>query len=89
MGREVGDKRRDTAVFVPEILHPFPLEGLAEFLKGRKKIFVLEMNFQGQLYHYLRAFGALPENARSLSRSGGIPFHHDELQQRLETGGNL
>lgn len=88
IARELAAVQSELAVFVPEILHPFPIEALKNFLEGREKIYVLEMNYQGQLYHYLRALGGIPESAKSLSRSGGIPFHRDELQQRLQTGGD-
>src|SRR3989338_7919791 len=77
--RELVESEPTLAAFIPEILHPFPKEGLARFLQGKRQVFVLEMNCQGQLHHYLRGIGAIEGSAISLCRSGGIPFDPKEI----------
>ncbi|OGQ05854.1 MAG: hypothetical protein A3F82_06045 [Deltaproteobacteria bacterium RIFCSPLOWO2_12_FULL_44_12] len=75
-----------TALFIPAILNPFPMEGLKQFLKGRKTVTVLEMNYQGQLFHHLKALGVLDGKAKSLRRSGGLPFKTRELETMMQGG---
>ena len=77
-------KHKEFSLFVPEILHPFPVEALKKLSKGRKMISVLEMNYQGQLYHYLKGCGAIDGNVRSIKRSGGVPFCLEELENMLK-----
>ncbi len=76
----------DTALFVPEILEPFPEAALRQFMSGRQRIVVLEMNFQGQLFHHLRGLGVLPAHAVSVCRSGGYAFHRGEIERLLNEG---
>ncbi|MBI4238399.1 MAG: 2-oxoacid:acceptor oxidoreductase subunit alpha [Deltaproteobacteria bacterium] len=73
----------DTALFVPEILHPFPIDALRAFLHGRQQVSVVEMNYQGQLHHHLRALGAIDTSARRLGRAGGLPFQLREVEEWL------
>lgn len=82
-------RRPDLALFVPAILNPFPVEALKNFLKGRKSVTVVEMNFQGQLFHHLKAIGAIPEQSVSACRSGGIPFQVDEIERMLPKEASL
>ena len=89
VAREFAENHPDFAVFVPQILHPFPKKALQHFLKNRKTVSVLEMNYQGQFYHYLKGIGAIDGNARSFKRSGGQPFHTEELGQMIQEGGVL
>lgn len=87
VAKALARRQKGFAVFVPEILHPFPLEGLKQFLRLKKSVFVLEMNYQGHLFHALRAWGAIDGKTRSIRRSGGIPFQIEELKQRFKQGG--
>jgi pyruvate/2-oxoacid:ferredoxin oxidoreductase alpha subunit len=43
------------------------------------KLLVIEMNYSGQLYHYLRSEVDLPEKTRLYSRAGGRTFSIKEL----------
>ncbi|MBI2343710.1 MAG: 2-oxoacid:acceptor oxidoreductase subunit alpha [Deltaproteobacteria bacterium] len=79
--------RDDIALFVPHMLHPFPARALQTFLEGRRTVGVIEMNFQGQLYHHLRGIGVLDGTAHNLRRSGGLPFQLDEIGILLREGG--
>ncbi|MDO8526607.1 MAG: 2-oxoacid:acceptor oxidoreductase subunit alpha [Deltaproteobacteria bacterium] len=76
----------DYAVFIPEILHPFPQKGLKNFLAEKKSVVVWEMNFQGQLCHHLKAIGVLDEKAIQISRSGGLPFQTENLSRSFNQG---
>ena len=76
-------RRPDIAVFAPFMLNPFPVESMKSFLKNRKTITVLEMNYQGQLFQYLNGIRALPVTAVSAKRSGGVPFQIDEIESML------
>jgi 2-oxoglutarate ferredoxin oxidoreductase subunit alpha len=65
-------------VCVPELIHPLP--GRVErFLSSTEKLLVVEMNYSGQLYHYLRSQIDLPQKTEVYSRAGGRPFSRKEL----------
>ncbi len=68
--------------FLPEILHPFPVDALRAWLAARSWAAVLELSFQGQFHRYL---GSLLDLSRvaSLRRSGGIPLARAELDRML------
>jgi 2-oxoglutarate ferredoxin oxidoreductase subunit alpha len=72
----------DTRVFLPEILHPFPLEAFETWRRGLASLSVLEMNFQGQFHRYISSLTDL-RGARSLTRSGGAPMTATELDRYL------
>lgn len=76
-------KNPNAAVFVPEILNPFPVKALEAFLRGRKQVAVVEMNFQGQLFRHLTSLHALPAGTHSICRSGGVPFDLEDMQSMI------
>jgi len=65
-------------ICVPELIHPLP-DGVERFLASVEKLLVVEMNYSGQLYHYLRAQIDLPEKTETYARAGGQPFSREEL----------
>jgi 2-oxoglutarate ferredoxin oxidoreductase subunit alpha len=69
-------------VFLPEILHPFPLAAFEAWRAGLRETCTLELSFQGQLHHYLASLTDLT-NVRSLARSGGLPLSKTELAALL------
>lgn len=70
-------------VFLPEILHPFPIEALRRWLAPLAWAGVLELSFQGQFHRYLSSL--LPfDQLRSFARSGGVPLSLTELATMLE-----
>jgi 2-oxoglutarate ferredoxin oxidoreductase subunit alpha len=73
----------DHRVFLPEILHPFPIEAFEEWRRGLAWLGVLEMSFQAQLFHHLARLTDL-RGVRSLARSGGLPFTLNEITLRVE-----
>ncbi|MBI2346899.1 MAG: hypothetical protein HYV03_08525, partial [Deltaproteobacteria bacterium] len=83
VAKEYAAGHQGTALFIPEIIHPFPAAALKQACAGRKRVTVLEMNYQGQLYHHLRAIGAIPPTAISVARSGGLPLQTTDIEQLL------
>ncbi len=71
--------------FLPEILHPFPLEAFERWRDGLRSTAVVELSFQGQLFHYLSAMTDLKGVTR-VSRSGGAPMKMAELERLLKEG---
>ncbi|MEK7281176.1 MAG: iron dependent repressor, metal binding and dimerization domain protein, partial [Chloroflexota bacterium] len=65
-------------ICVPELIHPLP-EKVEGFLSSMEKLLVVEMNYSGQLYHYLRSQIDLPRRTEIYSRTGGRPFSRKEL----------
>ncbi|MFI5370492.1 MAG: 2-oxoacid:acceptor oxidoreductase family protein, partial [Candidatus Eisenbacteria bacterium] len=70
-------------VFLPEILHPFPLAAFEMWRKGLERAAVLELSFQGQFHHHLSGLTDVHDFAR-LGRSGGVPITLRELARLLE-----
>lgn len=69
-------------VFLPEIIHPFPLEALAAWRQGLESTVVIELSFQGQFHRYLGSLADL-SGVRSIARSGGVPLTMTELTRLL------
>ncbi len=69
-------------VFLPEIIHPFPLAAFEEWRRGLDSIAVLELSYQGQFHRYLSGLTDL-RGARSVTRSGGVPLTSAELEKLL------
>jgi 2-oxoglutarate ferredoxin oxidoreductase subunit alpha len=69
-------------VFLPEILHPFPLSGLEAWRKGLAKTWTVELSYQRQFHHYLGGLTDLG-GVRSAARSGGLPLSTAELSRLL------
>ena len=69
-------------VFLPEIVHPFPLAALAAWRRGLAKTWTLELSFQSQFHRYLASLtdlaGVVP-----IARSGGLPLSTAELSRML------
>jgi 2-oxoglutarate ferredoxin oxidoreductase subunit alpha len=81
--REWVEKHPEWRVFLPEILHPFPLEAFQAWSAGLQSGAVIELSFQGQLHRYLSGLTDL-SRFRSLGRSGGVPLSSPELAKMLE-----
>jgi 2-oxoglutarate ferredoxin oxidoreductase subunit alpha len=65
-------------VCVPELIYPLS-ERIEGFLRATEKLLVIEMNYSGQLYRYLRSQIDLPPNTKTYNRAGGRPFSRKEL----------
>jgi 2-oxoacid:acceptor oxidoreductase alpha subunit len=74
--------QREVQVCVPLLMHPLP-EKVVKFIESLNKLLVVEMNYSGQLYRYLRSCIDLPENTQLYSRAGGRPFSIKELSPSI------
>jgi len=70
--------QNEVTVCVPELIHPLPGR-IKSFLASTEKLLVVEMNYSGQLYHYLRSEMHLPEKTEVYARAGGRLFSRREL----------
>jgi 2-oxoglutarate ferredoxin oxidoreductase subunit alpha len=70
-------------VFLPEILHPFPLEAYADWRRGLASEATVELSYQGQFHRYLASLTDMT-HVRSIARSGGLPLSMTELATLLE-----
>ncbi|MDQ3397343.1 MAG: 2-oxoacid:acceptor oxidoreductase subunit alpha [Deinococcota bacterium] len=72
------------AAYTPRLLYPLPERSLAEFVKGKTRIVVLEMSLSGQFYHYLKGYApSLPQDFLSLRRAGGNLFTVSEVLELI------
>ncbi|MDO8491399.1 MAG: 2-oxoacid:acceptor oxidoreductase subunit alpha [Dehalococcoidia bacterium] len=69
---------QEIKVCVPELLWPLP-DKVREFLRSVKRLLVVEMNYSGQMYRYLRSEAEMPKRTESYCRAGGRPFSRKEL----------
>jgi 2-oxoglutarate ferredoxin oxidoreductase subunit alpha len=80
--REWVGQHPDHRVFLPEIIHPFPLEAFERWRSDLDSLAVVELSYQGQLHSYLSSLTSL-RGARKVTRSGGTPITLSELTQLL------
>jgi 2-oxoglutarate ferredoxin oxidoreductase subunit alpha len=81
--REWVEKHREWRVFMPEMLHPFPLASFTAWRAGLQKAALVELSYQGQFHRYLSGITDMT-SIRSLARSGGVPLTTLELARMLE-----
>ena len=81
--REWVASRPEYRVFLPEIIHPFPLQGLEAWRRGLESLAVVELSYQGQFYRYISSLTDL-RGVPSVTRSGGVPMSLSELSQLLQ-----
>ena len=67
---------------VPELIYPLP-ERVQRFVNACEKLLVIEMNYSGQLYRYLRSQIDLPAKTKAYNRAGGRPFSRKELTEPI------
>lgn len=65
-------------VCIPELLHPLPHK-VVRFVESVERLLVIEMNYSGQMYRYLRSQADLPADTNAYCRAGGRPFSRGEL----------
>jgi len=67
--------------FYPKLLHPLPAAQFEAFGAGCKRLLLPEVNFQGQLAHFVRAETSLrPE---SYTICGGLPFTPEMIVNKV------
>lgn len=70
-------------VFMPEIIHPFPLAAFSRWREGLEWSAVVELSYQGQFHTYVSSLTDLREVHR-LTRSGGTPLNLSELARLID-----
>jgi len=71
------------SICIPEMIHPLPV-AVERFVHSVERLLVVELNYSGQLYHYLRSETNLPVKSVSYMRSGGCPFSEAEISQQIQ-----
>jgi len=67
--------------FYPKLLHPLPAAQFEAFGAGCKRLLLPEVNFQGQLAHFVRAETSLRPESYTLC--GGLPFTPEMIVNRV------
>jgi 2-oxoglutarate ferredoxin oxidoreductase subunit alpha len=82
--RRAGERGQKVAAFVPQVLYPFPKKEFEDFLRGLKRVLVVELSYSAQFYKYLRTFLDLPEARTHIyKRSGGKNLTVAELDAEI------
>jgi pyruvate/2-oxoacid:ferredoxin oxidoreductase alpha subunit len=82
--RRANARGQKVAAFVPQVLYPFPKNEFETFLKGLKRILVIELSYSAQFYKYLRTFLDLPhERTHIFKRSGGKSLTLEEVDAEI------
>jgi 2-oxoglutarate ferredoxin oxidoreductase subunit alpha len=81
--REWVEQNPKWCAFLPEIIHPFPLDAFRAWSDGLEQAVVVELSYQGQFHRYLSGLTDMSK-FRSLGRSGGVPLTTPELAHMLE-----
>jgi 2-oxoglutarate ferredoxin oxidoreductase subunit alpha len=82
--RRAGERGQKVAAFVPQVLYPFPKKEFEDFLRGLKRVLVVELSYSAQFYKYLRTFLDLPEARTHIyKRSGGKSLTVAELDAEI------
>lgn len=66
-------------VIALRLLAPLRCDALRQALAGVERIWVVEQNHSGQLYHYLKSNSVLPDDAQALAKPGPIPLRPGEI----------
>jgi 2-oxoglutarate ferredoxin oxidoreductase subunit alpha len=68
--------------FYPKLLNPLPVQQFEDFGATCKRLLLPEVNFQGQLAHFVRAETSLrPE---SYTICGGMPFTPEMIVKKVK-----
>ncbi|MEI7612310.1 MAG: 2-oxoacid:acceptor oxidoreductase subunit alpha [Betaproteobacteria bacterium] len=67
--------------FYPKLLHPMPVQQFEEFGASCRRLLLPEVNFQGQLAHFVRAETSLRPESYTLC--GGLPFTPEMIVTRV------
>ena len=70
-------------VCVPELIYPLP-DKVVAFSQSIQQLLVVEMNYSGQLFRFLRSQIDLPKETEFYCRAGGRPFSRRELTQPVQ-----
>lgn len=76
-----------TRVVALRLLAPLRDQALRRALQDASRVWVVEQNHSGQLYHYLKGHDGLPANARSYARPGPLPLRPGEIIDAVKREG--
>ncbi len=76
-------KALNVKLLVPWLLYPIAEDVYRDFFAGVKAGLVVELSFQGQLYHLLRMYVDVPSCVTSFCRSGANPIQPREVVAKL------
>jgi 2-oxoglutarate ferredoxin oxidoreductase subunit alpha len=82
-GEKLRGQGREIKVIAIRLLAPLQRQKLSRAIEGASRILVVEQNHLGQLFHYLRAQGVLPEAAESLAQPGPLPLRSGRIIRAL------
>jgi 2-oxoglutarate ferredoxin oxidoreductase subunit alpha len=68
--------------FYPKLLNPLPVQQFEDFGKSCKRLLLPEVNFQGQLAHFVRAETSL--RPQSYTICGGMPFTPEMIVNKVK-----
>ena len=67
--------------FYPKLLHPLPAEQFENFGASCNRLLVPEVNYQGQLAHFIRAETSLKPESYTIC--GGLPFTPEMIVKKV------
>jgi 2-oxoglutarate ferredoxin oxidoreductase subunit alpha len=70
-------------LLVPKLLYPVAEQVYQDFFASVTRGLFIEQSFQGQLYRLVRMFVDLPDQVKSLAKSGSNPIQPTEVLERL------
>jgi 2-oxoglutarate ferredoxin oxidoreductase subunit alpha len=73
----------DASLIALRLLSPVRPDALAEALKGKSRVLIVEQTHGGQFYRYLRAHYDLPASVRVLNRPGPLPIKAGEIHRAI------
>jgi 2-oxoglutarate ferredoxin oxidoreductase subunit alpha len=83
VGRWIRAQGGAIRVVVLRLLAPLQRDKFKSLLAEAGKVIVVEQNHGGQLFHYLRAEGVLPDSAESLAQPGPLPLRPGRILRAL------
>ena len=83
VGRWIRAQGGSVRIVVLRLLAPLQRDKLKALLVDTDKVIVVEQNHGGQLFHYLRAEGVLPDSAQSLAQPGPLPLRPGRILRAL------
>jgi len=87
VAREAGERLcargHPVTVVAMRLVLPLVRQGLQQVLESKRRIWVVEQNHSGQLFHFLNGQGVLPPASRSVAHPGPLPIRPGEVVDRV------
>jgi 2-oxoglutarate ferredoxin oxidoreductase subunit alpha len=78
-GERLRQEGKSVRVIALRLLAPLCCDALRQALASAGCIWVVEQNHSGQLFHYLKSWDVLPDDAHLLAKPGPIPLRPGEI----------